>query len=264
MTHPALYPLPSTISGVPTQAEQEALPRMFTWAQIREIIQVCDLGRLKRNPEMQARYDAWNVELKKVHGSVERYLLGLRLPPAFASTHASQSRASTSNTPTTSGGSVSPVEASLSVSSSDVTLESASSSLQDEYVRFDDLDVSDLLVGGKGMCLLPNDWPYNVPYGVKHSILWTQKPIFHQALVDFDPSEWKKINEDGFSGSTGLTDEPDWCTLGGEEMAKIVKTLWNPDEYECAWFVNPPRLQSVPGLSHAHIFARSKLEGIEA
>ena len=40
-------------------------------------------------------------------------------------------------------------------------------------VRYEDLHVEDLLEGGKGMCLLPNDWPYNVPYGVRHSILWT-------------------------------------------------------------------------------------------
>lgn len=43
-----------------------------------------------------------------------------------------------------------------------------------EWVKFEDLDAEDLLKGGKGMCLLPNDWPYNVPYGVRHSILWTR------------------------------------------------------------------------------------------
>lgn len=44
----------------------------------------------------------------------------------------------------------------------------------EEWVKFEDLDAEDLLKGGKGMCLLPNDWPYNVPYGVRHSILWTR------------------------------------------------------------------------------------------
>lgn len=43
-----------------------------------------------------------------------------------------------------------------------------------EWVQATDLDPENLLDGEKGMCILPNDWPYNIPHGVKHSVIWTR------------------------------------------------------------------------------------------
>jgi len=44
----------------------------------------------------------------------------------------------------------------------------------------------------------------------------------------------------------------------GREVHRYVKNRWIEKEWETAWFVNPPRLQSVPGLAHIHVFARRK------
>lgn len=132
------------------------------------------------------------------------------------------------------------------------------SSPEPEWVRHADINPADLLQGGKGYCLLPNDWPYtySVPVDATHSILWTkvsrvsdlfrktlltrlplslQKPIVHEALVDYDQAEWDRIKEDGISGVTGQPGVADRCTSGGQEFHEIVKTLWNPKEFECAW-----------------------------
>jgi hypothetical protein len=132
------------------------------------------------------------------------------------------------------------------------------SSQETEWVRHEDIDPADLLKGGKGYCLLPNDWPYtySVPVDATHSILWTkvcreselvlmmfltrlpfslQKPIVHEALVDYNEVEWDRIKEDGISGVTGQPGVADRFTPGGQEFHEIVKTLWNPKEFECAW-----------------------------
>jgi hypothetical protein len=60
------------------------------------------------------------------------------------------------------------------------------------------------------------------------------------------------------------------------QIQEYVQNRWSEDEWETAWFVNPPvsrrpsetmlrlndrnmqRLQSVPGLAHIHVFARHK------
>jgi len=44
----------------------------------------------------------------------------------------------------------------------------------------------------------------------------------------------------------------------GSEVDLFVKNRWEPAFWETAWFVNPPRLQSIPDLSHIHVFARKK------
>jgi len=44
----------------------------------------------------------------------------------------------------------------------------------------------------------------------------------------------------------------------GKEVHAFVQRRWPEREWETAWFVNPPRLQSVPGLAHIHVFARHK------
>lgn len=38
MPHPARYPAPASIGGLPTQEELDALPRLFSWERLQEII----------------------------------------------------------------------------------------------------------------------------------------------------------------------------------------------------------------------------------
>jgi hypothetical protein len=66
---PPVHALPSHIHGVPTQAELDAFPRMFTWGELKEIVKSGDLEQLMRNKAMQARYDVWMSGMREKYGS---------------------------------------------------------------------------------------------------------------------------------------------------------------------------------------------------
>lgn len=136
------------------------------------------------------------------------------------------------------------------------------------------------------------DIPHTVPPEVEHSVVWTRQPIFHPAIIR--PAISERIEANGLCGFTGLTSPPpspsslsaslpalaEWGippdytvdraqgTPEDEELIEragagvhgFVRSKWPEDEWETAWFVNPPRLQSVRGLAHIHVFARRKSE----
>jgi len=110
-----------------------------------------------------------------------------------------------------------------------------------------------------------NDWPYSVPSGVSHYVVWTRLSLVHPDLV---PSEvWDRVNNNGlwdFVGSemTPKYNGPDAPLLkvAGWEMDTFVRNIWPESDWESAWFMNPTRIQSVPGLAHFHVFARRKSE----
>lgn len=163
-----------------------------------------------------------------------------------------------------------------------------------------------------------------VPPEVEHTLVWTRLPIFHPDLVAERVSA--RIAQDGIWGFTGETSPPpspstlplslpslaEWGVTmsslvrsskgteeeeemvrqAGREVDAFVRNRWPEQEWETAWFVNPPvgvllcgagyttqllprwnllavdptclsafalqRLQSVPGLAHFHVFARRK------
>ncbi|WWC68263.1 uncharacterized protein I206_102186 [Kwoniella pini CBS 10737] len=280
------------ISGLPTQEELDAYPRMFTWGELKEIIVSGRLEGLMRNKEMQVRYNIWTKGIKEKYGSTENYLRQGRLP--FPQ-----------STPESRFDDPIP-----------------SSAVPHEYLKYD----LDLSLDSSKYAVLVNDWPYNIPYGVRHFCVWSKVPIAHPSLVNNDSTLWAKIEEEGLAGFTGIipipapdkpssdpscvssiprtnvsvngdskgkqlihpqgwgstdlsefgedtwlsvdlkfggTDFRKWAgvqyeTPGGEEVGKMVNGLWDRRGWECLWFVNPPRLQSVPGLSHFHVFARRK------
>ncbi|WWC59817.1 uncharacterized protein I303_102379 [Kwoniella dejecticola CBS 10117] len=302
------------IEGLPTQEELDAYPRMFTWGELKDIIVSGRLEGLMRNKEMQARYNTWTKGIKAKYGSTENYLRQGRLP--FP-----QSAPEPTFDPPTS-----------------------SSSISKENLQYD----PDKPLDSTKYAVLVNDWPYNIPYGVRHFCVWSKVPIAHRSLVNDDPALWAKIEEEGLAGFTGIIplaappkpssdpscvssiprpkanglvngnasvsvngngngngtgngtsegqekkmihpqgwgatelsgfDEDTWLavdlkfggsefrkwagvryeTEGGQEVGKMVNAIWDKRGWECLWFVNPPRLQSVPGLSHFHVFARRK------
>jgi len=213
---------------------------------------------------MQRRYDKWLAEQIVVqYGSAVNYLVNVRLGwgptatrPATPSAHANPTYTDVDGN--TSGASLglptppptrpfTPMSDSLSAPSW------FTADIPADYVK-----------------ILRNDWPYSVPSDVKHFVIWTRVPIIHPAIVP--PKIWKRIENDGLWGFTGsdraaepksLDDEDDVETLelvrrAHQEMHTFVETNWPQDGWETAWFVNPPRLQSIPGLAHGHVFARKK------
>ena len=147
---------------------------------------------------------------------------------------------------------------------------------------------------------------FAVPPEVEHSLIWSRAPFF---CLDIVPESIRKrigyYGVWGFTGSVELPPPPstlpdcigalsEWgMTLDklkipptcnsedeallqdvGRELGIFIVGRWPEDEWETAWFVNPPvrtfsrsvvnssdklqRLQSVPELSHVHVFARRK------
>jgi len=82
---PKGFAAPSFIEGLPTQAELDACPRLFTWGEIKKIIrtQMCycaceeltgqpgdgNAEGLTRNKGVEARYEKWMEGTKEQHGS---------------------------------------------------------------------------------------------------------------------------------------------------------------------------------------------------
>jgi hypothetical protein len=99
---------------------------------------------------------------------------------------------------------------------------------------------------------------------------WTQLPLVPASQLT---PELNEIGVFGFTGASPLADgEPtapaDVADEGrpgdvGFELGTFVRERWTEDEWETAWFMNPPRLQSVKLLPHFHVFARLKA-GVDA
>ena len=171
-----------------------------------------------------------------------------------------------------------------------------------------------------GICQTPCPFPGlltvhgAVPLEIEHSLVWSRVPIFHAALIP--PAVNSRVQQDGLCGFTGSTDSTesfpslesclpalaDWGVTmdelvrsvtisdaenamvedAGREVREFVKRRWKENQWETAWFVNPPvgfvhcslpcvltaglrqRLQSIPGLAHIHVFARRKTAVEEA
>jgi hypothetical protein len=230
---------------------------------------ISDLGLLKRDKKLQARYIGWVEEIKKKYGSNTRYLNEYRLQwgkPDTLTLWPSILDLVIDNAPGT-------VRPDASESSAEVP----------PYFTAD--------TPARYISIIQNDWPYSVPPEIEHTLIWTKIPIFHPDLIH--PSISARIEQDGLWGFTGNTSPPpspstlpkclpalaEWnVTLdqmimsqkgtdeeeafvraAGKEVDTFVRRRWKEEEWETAWFVNPRRLQSVPELAHVHVFARRKI-----
>ncbi|WVQ77604.1 hypothetical protein IAR50_007292 [Cryptococcus sp. DSM 104548] len=310
---PASHPAPPEVTGLPTQAELDAYPRLFTWGELKEIIRSGDLGQLMRNKEMQWKYDQWSSGMKAKFGSTEKYLTQTRLPFPETSKPVPSKPTCTSTLTVPNLSNTAPASGTSTPRSVGFASLASSKDGPPEYLTWTgELDPEKYAV-------LPNDWPYCVPYGVRHFCVWSRIPIGHPYLVDYDPEAWAIIEDQGLGGFTGVTPinfpatPPEFASLqappsssssgsvpaalgrgavdgagdhvasdwyntdvihggkelkkwagvkyesrGGEEVGRMVRGLWDERGWECLYFVNPPRLQSVPGFSHFHVFARRK------
>ncbi|KIO33003.1 hypothetical protein M407DRAFT_18160 [Tulasnella calospora MUT 4182] len=255
-------PPPPLGTGPPTDEEIEYYyTPMFSWDKVKDQVDSGDLGNLKRHPAMQIRYDKWIAETAAVHGTIIAYLVNVRLGwgptetrPATPASHAN---------PTYTDVEGHTDSKTLGLPTPPSTRPLTPSLNPPEYFTAD--------IDPKFVKILPNDWPYSIPTSVKHFVFWTRVPIIHPAIVS--PKIWKRIEKDGLWGFTGSDRVAEPRKLPGEEDSeetfqlvwdahkethKFVLDNWPEDLWEVAWFVNPPRLQSIPGLAHGHVFARKK------
>ncbi|KZP06145.1 hypothetical protein FIBSPDRAFT_842412 [Athelia psychrophila] len=261
-------------------------PAQFTWDQLKTFINAGDLGLLKRSKSLQARYDRWIVGINAKYGSSVNYLNQYRLRWGEPDT--------LSALPTSLGISAyKGVEAPKHASAIDAV--KPHPTLVDESDLFTSAsNIPAYFMTGTPaelISIIQNDWPYSVPPEIEHILIWTRLPIINFSKVPLQITG--RLRQDGLWGFTGSDLPPpspstlpeclpalaDWgvtmdslisspkASLEEEEMIKaagtevdeFVKKRWVEGEWETSWFVNPPqRLQSVPDLSHIHVFARRK------
>ncbi|KAF8629996.1 hypothetical protein AX15_003167 [Amanita polypyramis BW_CC] len=261
-------------NGPPTKEELLAhYPAKFTWAQLKTFINSGDLGLLKRDKKLQARYRECNKVIKAKFGSVASYLLNCRVQWGKPDTLSLLSPDYEPNTKfhDSLNGTISPVKGLPPLPPSAPKYFTAD--IAPEYIS-----------------IILNDWPYSVPPEIQHSLIWSRVPFFQTDVMP--ESVCKRVESYGSWGFTGNSEPPpspstlpscidalsEWhitldklkippkCTPeeeflfeeAGKEINTFVKKNWPEDEWETAWFVNPPRLQSIPELSHIHVFARRK------
>ncbi|KAI0357535.1 hypothetical protein OH77DRAFT_1422399 [Trametes cingulata] len=272
--------------GPPTREEMLVYyPAKFTWKQLKTFVNSGDLGLLKRDKTLQKRYDEWAKGIKAKYGSIGNYLLNYRLQwgqeDSIAVLRSSLEDASPRGT--ANGKPSTPDEEQL-----DPKVPRKLPPLPADAPPYFKADMSPELLS-----ITMNDWPYSVPPEVEHSLIWSRVPILPP---DLPPASESKISarllQDGLWGFTGLESPPpspstlpeslpalsEWgITMDklirspppteeearelrkySEEIETFIKRRWNEREWETAWFVNPPRLQSVPELTHIHVFARRK------
>ncbi|KAJ7723321.1 hypothetical protein B0H14DRAFT_3005801 [Mycena olivaceomarginata] len=266
-------------SGLPTREELLVhYPAKFTWHELKTFINSGDLGLLKRDQKLQQRYNLWLAGVKEKYGSTANYLMNFRLQwgkPDTLSLLGSAVHDAGMSTP--------PVFETIPAEDLSVPRELPplpadapayfSESTPPEYIS-----------------IIQNDWPYSVPAEVEHTLVWTRVPIFHPSLVpesirarveldglwgftgnDSPPpspstlpaclpalAEWGFTLDKMIKSEKGTAEEDELVRLAGLPVHNFVKNRWKEGEWETAWFVNPPRLQSVPGLAHVHVFARHK------
>ncbi|KAF9243733.1 hypothetical protein BU15DRAFT_71859 [Melanogaster broomeanus] len=262
-------------SGLPTKDELLVhYPARFTWPQLKSFINSGDLGLLKRDKKLQRRYDEWAITIQKEHGSVMNYLINHRLQwgkPDTLSLISSVLDAELAAMPASQNGHSAPYPT-------------------PEYFK------ADIPFNSELICIMQNSWPYSVPTEIEHTLIWSRVPVFHTSIIP--ASIDARIQQDGLCGFTGSTSTVDslpslesslptlaeWgitmdrikCSPklsdeeevmvhnAGKEVREFVKRRWRESQWETGWFVNPPRLQSVRGLAHIHVFARKKTPEEEA
>ncbi|KAJ8469349.1 hypothetical protein ONZ51_g9052 [Trametes cubensis] len=258
--------------GPPTREEMLVYyPAKFTWKQLKTFVNSGDLGLLKRDRKLQKRYDTWAQGIKAKYGSMANYLLNYRLQWGQHDSISILRSSLDTAPPHIVNGSATPAVTAPPDEPLDPKEAKKLPPLPPDAPPYFRSDMSPELLS-----ITMNDWPYSVPPEVEHSLIWSRVPILPPDLPP--PSESTisaRLHQDGLWGFTGNESPPPSPStlpesLGralreerevrkyGEEIEKFVKRRWDPREWETAWFVNPPRLQSVPELTHIHVFARRK------
>ncbi|TDL23125.1 hypothetical protein BD410DRAFT_747072 [Rickenella mellea] len=279
---------PPERGGPPTREELELYyPAKFTWKQLKTFVNSGDLGLLKRDKALQRRYDEWAKGVKQQYGSMVNYLLQFRLQwgepdtfsllpstvqiiPSVATAHPIQKY--------DNGLPVVPSDGPKYFTSN--TEPEFISIIQNDWPYSVPTEVEHTLVW---TCIPilppPHLLPDNIATALTSDVLDRVTKRLEQDGIwgftgqsdDSPPpspsllprslgalSEWGITMEKLVRSPKGTPDEDAAVTAAGHEVQIFVESRWDEHEWETAWFVNPPRLQSVKGLAHIHVFARRK------
>ncbi|KLO08281.1 hypothetical protein SCHPADRAFT_835514 [Schizopora paradoxa] len=265
--------------GLPTHEELEVYyPPKFTWFQLKLFVNSGDLGLLKRDKKLQIRYDTWAQGIKAKYGSMVNYLLEYRLrwgQPDKLSLLESAIVDDDVETPSDSP----------DVFANDVQMYFEANSprsliciIQNDWPYSVPLEIEHTLIWTRVPILPP---PHLIPSQIAETLpeelraritkrleqdgIWgftgnVEPPPSPSLLPQYlgALSEWGITMDKLIRSSEGSADEEALIATAGDEIRKFIKQRWNEAEWETAWFVNPPRLQSVKGLAHGHVFARKK------
>ncbi|KDQ20862.1 hypothetical protein BOTBODRAFT_26884 [Botryobasidium botryosum FD-172 SS1] len=231
--------------ALPTRADVIRLnPASCSWDELKAQVDSGDLGVLGRHPDFQKLYDVWCQDVKAKHGSIVNYIVNVRLGWG-------------------------PITLPVPSSETKLNLLSLGLPTPPPTRPLTPLPYFTASADPSLVKILPNDWPYSVPHNITHYVVWSRLPLIHPGLVP--EFLWPRLAQDGLWGFTGSDyvrrqleglskDEMETIVKAGSDIALFVSREWNEAEYETAWFANPPRLQSVPGLAHFHVFVRCKAE----
>ncbi|KAH7104518.1 hypothetical protein BKA62DRAFT_463898 [Auriculariales sp. MPI-PUGE-AT-0066] len=206
------------LSQLPSQDEIKRIsPPKWTWLELKQFTDSGDLGQLKRHPDLEILCRAWSDRVCAEHGTLANFVK-LRLgwngaPPPPSGFFALD------NPPDT-------------------------------------------------WQFMKNSWPYCIPHEVQHTLVWTRLPILNPNKVQESmrgtivecgmwgfaggaEAELPARGEDTERGSTFIgTGEQAKAVraavaVAGADVQAFVQKHWPEDAWEVAWFVNPPRLQSI-------------------
>jgi len=95
-----------------------------------------------------------------------------------------------------------------------------------KYASLKDYMLENKISKTHSMCLLPNDFPYDVQNCISHCIAW------HVSGEAPSLADYKSF----------------------------VDKIFDPANFDVLIWINPEHIQSVPDLSHCHVFVKSKFE----
>lgn len=260
LSHNPSFSTTTSTANHPSGSTPERTP-LFTWTQLQSIVSSGNLQLLSRHPDDLRQYFAWMDSVKLTYGSVTNFLLCERFTASKLLDKASS--------------------CSTSKPASDCTKEG-----QDRCFR-------SYFKPGIDCQILVNDWPYSVPEGVVHHVVWSHLPILHRDLVstpndlDVESVAWNIVAKRGLCGTicpnTGLkipslqdhmshlsdlklslvgqdqhlqNKVEETLKEACQDLVRFIRDHWEMEKCEAAFFANPPSLQSVPSLAHFHVLIK--------
>ncbi|WVQ80946.1 hypothetical protein IAT38_003053 [Cryptococcus sp. DSM 104549] len=222
---PAVHPVPPFIAGIPKQEEIDFYPKLVIWGELKRAIMAGELDRSSRNKHLMYKFRQWKRGIEAEYGSSVNYLHTARLP--FLKPSPNQKISDLTPSAGFANFTVKP------------PADDEKCKPEPEYLNlgpngeFDETKYAVLL----------NDWPYMCLMVCATSVCGRRSPL------SIPSSSIATLAGNDMRGWAGVQYE----MCGGHEVGKMVKRLWDERGWECLWFLNPPRIQTVQGFSHFHV-----------